>query len=88
MADIAEVRRVDGVAGKLKDECWAWRVHCEQLGLVDRIEFQEWLEATFTVRQLAIFCEMDWDHETMTKREWLHQLYLETRYGPVKYKEG
>ncbi len=33
--------------------------------VVTHIEFRarifKWLEATFTVRQLAIFCEMDWD---------------------------
>ncbi len=69
---------------KLKNEIEAWRLNCERLGLEDRLDFQEWQVRNFTAEQLAIYGEMDWDDDAggNSKRDHLHKLYMESKYGP------
>lgn len=76
-------RRESAVVQQMKAECAAWRSHCEQLDLLDRVAFQDWLVATFTPKELAIFHEIDWYDKKGTKRDCLHKLYMEARYGPA-----
>ncbi len=71
------------VVHELKAQCEAWRFHCERRGLTDRIDLQDWLVATFTPKELAIFHEIDWYDKKGTKRDYLHRLYMEARYGPT-----
>ncbi len=78
-------RRESAVVRQLKDELDGWRFNCERLGLTDRIEFQDWMVATLTGKQLAIMHEMDWyDKKGRDKRDALHDLYMKSRYGPAE----
>ena len=80
-----EVVSRDKLTRKIKDECDAWRFHCERLQILSRLKFQDWVAKTFTAKELAIFLEMDWDDDepANAKRDYLHGVYLETLQGGV-----
>ena len=69
------------VAGKIKDECDAWAIRIESRRLTDRQAFIDWLAQNFTSRQLALFLDVPWDDEVLTKHDYLYDAYLKSKLG-------
>ncbi len=70
---------------ELKAQLDAWQCHIERHSLESRQEFIEWILRNFTAKQLAHYIEMDWDDDAPgnSKRDELHETYLESRYMGV-----
>ncbi len=79
------MRKERRAAKKVKDEVDAWAFHIEKLGLENRQEFIDWMLRHLTAKQLAIYIEMDWDNDDSgdSKRDYLHQVYMDSRYMGV-----
>jgi hypothetical protein len=81
MSKLESIRKESRAAGKVKDECEAWKRNIDKLGLDDRRAFIAWLVKHFTSEQLALIHDFDWDDEGETKREYLYGVYLKSKYG-------
>ena len=75
------IRKEARVAGKVKDECDAWKRNIDKLELDDRKGFIAWMVKHFTLEQLAILHDIDWDDCEGTKREYLYETYLKSKAG-------
>lgn len=64
-----------------KEFCYAWKLHIEKCELTERTEFIAWLTKSFTPEELANMHDWDWSDTVGTLREYLHGVYLNSRYG-------